>query len=579
MHIALDTFAQQAARRPSYATSVVTGADFEEEPHMRDREIVEDLLAASDGRSMTRRQLVGRVGLGVGVLSAGGVLAACGDNKKSTGTVKKGGAITIGADEDAYVLSGEGANVGQYPLNANIFEGLVRMDPNYGIVPALATSWSLRGGDTWRFALRRGVKMHDGRPFTAKSVKYSFDRIAAQGGGTPGFAKNGTKIVDDYTVDVTPSFPNLRLVEQIVHPENYIVADGTDPVKQPTGTGPFRFGSYKRQQQLVVNRFAGYWATPAALDRITFKFLPDNNARRLALEAGDVALILLVPNEAAADLRNKGFSVYVSPAGAYEAMYQNIGGRKGHTLLQDSDVRHAIEYAIDRDALIAGVFNGQAVAEQTMVPSRVLGDHATKIKGYTHDPAKAKQLLDGAGWKATGDGIRTKGGQPLELQLVDGFPSAAEHTGVPEFVQDQLKRVGIGVKIVKTPDSAAYTERTKSLEGDLWLERGNQNDANPSFLPALLFSKKGLFGPGDYQKMFSPGGKFETTINQALSAPDEDRVKSLVADAMHVLIDEDAIVVPLAGVGQISASSDKVKGFVPQPSRLQVRYDRLGLSA
>jgi peptide/nickel transport system substrate-binding protein len=544
---------------------------------MHDRETVEGLLAMLDGRSLTRRQLVARAGLGVGVLSATGLLAACGDNE-SAGSVKKGGAMTIGADEDAYVLSGQGANVGQYPLNANIFEGLVRMDAHYGIVPMLATSWSLRGEDTWRFDLRRGVRMHDGRPFTAKSVKYSFDRIADQGGGTPGFAKNGTKIVDDYTVDVTPSFPNLRLVEQIVHPENYIVADGTDPVKQPTGTGPLQYGSYKRQQQLVVNRFAGYWGTPAVLDRITFKFLPDNNARRLALEAGDVALILLVSNEAADDLKRKGFSVYVSPPGAYEAMYQNIGGNKGYTLLQDRAVRHAIEYAIDREALIAGVFNGQAVAEQTMVPARVLGDHASTVKGYTHDPEKAKQLLEGAGWQAAGDGIRTKGGKRLALELVSGFPSAAEHTGVAEFVQDQLKRVGVGVKIIKTPDSAAYTAQTKSLEGDLWLERGNQNDANPSFLPALLFSKKGLFGPGDYQKMFAPGGRFETIINKALSAPDEDRVKSLTADAMHVLIDQDAIVVPLAGVGQISAANDKVKGFVPQPSRLQVRYDRLGLA-
>jgi peptide/nickel transport system substrate-binding protein len=546
---------------------------------MRDRDVLEDLLASMEDASLTRRQLVGRLGLGVGALSAAGLLAACGDNKKSSGQIKQGGTVTIGAEEDAYVLSGQGANVGQYPLNANIFEGLVRMDPNYGIVPVLATSWSLRGGDTWRFVLRQGVKMHDGRPFDATSVKYSFDRIAAQGGGTPGFKKGGTKIVDDHTVDVTPSFPNLRLVEQIVHPENYIVADGTDPVKQPTGTGPFRYGSYKRQQQLVVNRFAGYWGTPARVDRLVFKFLPDNNARRLALEAGDVALILGVPSEAAANLKQKGFQTYLSPAGAYEAMYQNIGGKKGRTLLQDKNVRQAIEYAIDRDALITGVFNGQAVAEQTMVPSRLLADNATKVTGYSYDQAKAKQLLDAAGWTAGGDGTRAKGGRALELELVSGFPSAAVHTGVPEFVQDQLKRVGIAVKIVKTADNAAYTARMKSLEGDLWLERGNQNDANPSFLPALLFSKKGLFGPGDYQTMFSPGGAFETIINKALSAPSEEQGKSLVADGMHTLIDDEAIVVALAGVGQISASNDKIRGFAPQPSTLQVRYDRLALSA
>jgi peptide/nickel transport system substrate-binding protein len=545
---------------------------------MRDRDVLEQLLAMSGG--LTRRQLVERAGLGIGMLSVPGLLAACGgeDEKKAGSDVKRGGAVTIGAEADAYVLSGPEANVGQYPLNANIFEGLVRMDPSYGIVPVLATRWELRG-DTWRFTLRRGVKMHDGQAFDAISVKHSFDRIADQGGGSPGLTKKGTKVVDDYTVDITPKFPNLRLIEQIVHPIYSIAAAGTDPVKKPTGTGPFRFGSYEREQQLVINRFAGYWGTPAILDRITFKFLPDNNARRLALESGDVALILGVANETAANLKGKGFSVYTSPAGAYEAIYQNIGGKKGHTILQDRDVRHAIEYAIDRDALIAGVFNGQAVAEQTMVPSRLLGDHAGEVQGYTYDQARATALLDGAGWRTADGGTRKKGDRPLELQLISGFPDSNVHNGVPEFVQDQLKRVGIDVKIVKTSDSAGYTARTKTNEGDLWLERGNQNDANPSFLPALLFSEKGLFGPNDYQTMFAPGGDFETIITDALSASDGEEVTSLVAKAMHALIDEEAIVVPLAGISQISASSDKVKGFVPQPSGLQVRYDRLGRTA
>ena len=549
---------------------------------MAGRDGRDDLLAQWYDEELTRRQAVRRLGLGVGVLSAGGLLGACGSSDKKSGgggKVRKGGALIVGAEEDGYTLSGDEANVGQYPLNVNIFEGLVRMDPNYGIVPVLATSWALQGENTWRFKLRSGVKMHDGNAFDAASVKYTFDRIAAKGGGTPGFEKGGTKIVDDFTVDVTPSFPNQRLIEQIVHPEYAIVAAGTDPVKKPTGTGPFQLADYKRQQEIAVKRFAGYWSTAPILDTITFKFLPDANARRLALEASNVQLILGVPNETAAALKSKGFSVFVSPAGAYEAMYANIGGLKGFTLLQDSAVRHAIEYAIDRDALVAGVYNGQAHSEQTMVPSRVLGAHASDVKGYTHDPEKAKQMLDAAGWKAADGDVRKKGGRELELQLISGFPSAAVHTGVPEFVQDQLKQVGIGVKIVKTPDDAAYTARTGSLRGDLWLERGNQNDANPSFLPALLFSKKGLFGPGDYQKMFAPGGSFDTTINKALSARGEEEVQALVGEAMHDLIDEQAIVIPLAGISQISAATDKVKGFEAQPSALQVRYDRVGLTA
>ena len=543
-------------------------------------EMRQDQLIVWRGEVLTRREAMRRIGLGIGVLSTAGWLAACGDDDDSgSQAVKPGGSLTVGAEEDAYILTGDDANVGQYPLNANIFEGLVRMDPDYGIVPVLAESWELRNGKTWRFKLREGVKMHNGQPFDAQSVKYTFDRIAEQGGGTPGFKKGGTKIVDDYTVDVTPSFENARLVEQIVHPQYSIVADGTDPVKQPTGTGPFQYVSYKKQEELVVKKFADYWGKAPLLDEIRFKFLPDANARRLALESGAVALMLNAPADAVKDLEAKGFNVEQSPPGAYEAMYANIGGRNGYTLLQDKAVRQAVQYAIDRDALIASLFEGQATAEQTMIPARLLGEDAKLIKGYSYDPEKAKQLLDAAGWKEGSGGIRAKGGKKLELELIDGFPSAAVHTGIAEYVQDQLKRVGIGVKIVKTPDSAAYTARTESLKGDLWLERGNQNDANPSFLPALLFSEKGLFGPGDYQKMFAPGGQFETDINKALSAPDEATAKASTASAMHAIIDEDAIVVPLAGVTQIVAMSPKVSGFVGQPSTLQVRYDTVGLTA
>jgi peptide/nickel transport system substrate-binding protein len=553
---------------------------------MNDFRGLESLLRELPLDQITRRQLLRRAGAGAGAVGVAGLLAACGSSSKTTTTAatvktpKRGGMLRVGADADAYVLSGPAANVGEYPLNANIFEGLVRMDPNYGIVPMLATSWTLRPGNTWRFNLRQGVKFHDGTAFTAKDVKYSFDLIATKsGGGTPGFAKHGTKIVDDYTVDVTPTFANARLVEQIVHPENYIIAAGSDPVKHPTGTGPFSFGSYQHQQKLVVNRFAGYWGKPALLDGITFSFIPDSNARLLALESGSIDVMLIVPSQDAADLKSKGFTVGVSPVGAYEAFYINISGKKGYTIGQDVNVRKAIEYGIDRNALIKGIYGGEAAPEQTMIPSRLLGPaDAAMITGYTYDPAKSKQLLDSAGWTVGSGGIRTKGGKALSLQLIDGFPSPDSHTGVPEFVQAQLKQVGIDVKIIVTPDNASYSARMNALQGDLWLEQGNQNDANPSFLPALLFSSKGLFGGSAYQTMFAPGASVDTPINKALATTSETEVKADVAQAMHVLIDEDAIVVTLAGIPRIVATSGKVQGFDNEPSQLQVRYDSVSLA-
>jgi peptide/nickel transport system substrate-binding protein len=488
--------------------------------------------------------------------------------------------LSVGAEDDAYETKGAEANVGQYPLNVNIFESLVRMDASYNLEPGLATKWSFEAPNTWTFTLRRGVTFHDGTPFDAKAVEYTFDRVAETGGGTPGLGADSTKIVDDYTVEITPIFENRRFVEQIVHPSYSIIAPGSNPGKEPIGTGPFKFVRYKRQEEIVVERNDDYWGDKARLEQITFRFLPEPNARRLALEAGEVDLILDVPREAVADLGAKGFVVARSEVGAYEALYQNISGDKGYTILQDPDVRHAIGYAIDREALVQGLLEGLASSEQTMIPSRLLEqENAANVEGYSYDPARAEQLLEQAGWTEGEDGVRVKDGEPLSLELINGFPTAADHGAVPEFLQDQLKRVGIEVRIVKMPDTPSYEERLASKEGDLWIEQGSQNDANPAFLPALLFWSKGLFGDIGYQPLFAPGGRLDELIVQALATPDSQRVKDLMGEAMHVLIDQEAIVIPLAGIFRIEVLTDGVQGYETHPSGLQIRYDEVFLTS
>ncbi|MFN2488704.1 MAG: ABC transporter substrate-binding protein [Actinomycetota bacterium] len=508
------------------------------------------------------------------------ILSACsvggGSDEESSDAVEQ--TLIVGADEDGYTTEGAEADVGQYPLNANIFEGLVRMNENYEIEPALATSWKFVAPNTWRFELREGVTFHDGTPFDAEAVKYSFDRVAKTGGGTPGFAKDGTKVVGDFTVEVTPQFENRRLVEQLVHPSYSIIAPGSNPGKEPIGTGPFSLVEYKRQQRIVVERYDDYWGEPAQLDEITFRFLPDPNARRLALEAGEVDVVLEMAREAIPDLESKGFVVAESQPGAYSAMYLNISGQKGYTILQDSNVRHAIGYAIDRDTLIGGIFEGLATNEQTMVPSRLLEEaNASKIEGYSFDPARAEQLLEDAGWTMGPDGVREKDGEPLRLQLINGFPSASDHGAVPEFIQGQLGDVGIDIEIVKTPDTASYEERLAAGEGDVWMEQGSQNDANPLFLPALLFWSVGLFGDIGYQQLFAPGAEFDALIEDALATPNPAEVKELVGEALHVLIDQEAVVIPLAGLYRLNMLTDEVQGFNTHPSGLQIRYDTVSM--
>ncbi len=526
-------------------------------------------------------------------------LAACGDDDDDGATASPTGdaaaegdaggtgELVVATGEDAYVTEEPEADVGFMPRA--IVEGLVQMTPDYEIEPVLATGWELIEPNTWRFELREGVTFHDGQPFTAEAVKYTFDRIAEAGGGNLKLGPDSTVVVDDQTVEVTPTVENRRLVEQLVHPDRGIIAPGSLPGEEPVGTGPFQFVSYAPQEELVVERYDGYWGDPAGVEQITFRFIPEANARRLALEAGDVDVMLDVPLDAVSSVEGSGFTVDVPEPGLYEAMYANIGGADGYTILQDLDVRRAVGLAIDREALVEGLLNGLAVEEQTVVPARLLGDAAEVIDGFETDLDEAGALLDGAGWAMGDGGVREKDGQPLRLELVNGFPSAEEHGDIAEFVQAQLGEVGIEVDIIVASDTGAYEERLDAAQGDLWLERGNQNDANPAFLPALLFWEEGLFGNLGYQPLFAPGwppedpeprigdGSFDETVVEALAAETNEEVKELTAEAMHLLIDEHAIVIPLAGLVRPLAYRDGVEGLTAHPSGIQIRFDGISL--
>lgn len=528
------------------------------------------------------------VTFGLAVGGAGATTTRAESATDLSGSGDGGGELVVGTGEDTYVSEEPEADVGFIPRG--IFEGLVEMTSDYEIVGVLATDWEFVEPNTWRFTLRQGVTFHDGTPFTAEAVKYTFDRIAERGGDNLRLGPDSTVIVDDYTVEVTPTVENRRLVEQLVHPTHSILAPGGEPGVAPVGTGPFRFESYAPQEELVVVRNDDYWGEPAGVERITFKFIPEPNARRLALEAGDIDVMLDVPLDVVSAVEANGFNVDIPAPGLYEAMYANISGEGGYTILQDLAVRQAVAMSIDRNALVEGVFDGNAVNEQTMVPARLLGEEALQITGFEFDLEAAAALLDDAGWLPGDDGVRERDGERLSLQLVNGFPSAQEHGTVAEFIQAQLGEVGIDVEIITAPDAQAYEDRLGSGQGDLWLERGNQNDANPSFLPALLFWEEGLFGNIGYQPYFAPGwpqgatensegeprvgdGRFDEAVVEALAAPTNEETLARTAEAMHLLIDEYVIVIPLAGLVRPVAFRDGVNGMTAHPSGVQIRFD------
>ncbi|MGH9222380.1 MAG: ABC transporter substrate-binding protein [Acidimicrobiales bacterium] len=522
------------------------------------------------------------------------VIAACGgdDDESSTGTTAAAQAnpnaeLKVGFTEDQYITqatSTNDVNVGVYPLNMNISETLVLFGTNYELKPLLAERWEFRAPNTWRFFIRRGVTFHDGQPLNANTVKAGlFDRLARvlTNGGTVRAGPNSAVVVDEYTLDFTSLVTNYRVPEQLVHPQNGVFAPGSDFSRKPVGTGAFKFVSYAPKETIVAERNDTYWGQKAGVAKITARFYPDSNARRLALEAGDVDVIYQVPAPDVKGLKSRGFTIQNSAVGAYEAMFANIKGTGDRDILSDVNVRKAVALAVDRKALVDGVLEGQGSADQTVIPPGALGSYASAIKGFTTDLAQARTLLDNAGWRVGSDGIREKSGRKLKLRLISGFPAAEVHRPIPTFLQAQLKNVGIDVEIIETPDSPAYTDRLTAKDGDLYLEQGNQNDANPAFLPGLLWYSGPETSGGNYQPIIGPGvdSKFDQLLKPVFTEPDRDKVQKATADAVHEIVDNVVAIIPLNGIFRIYGMKKSVQGFQPHFAFLQVRWEGVTVTA
>jgi len=322
------------------------------------------------GRRLTlnRREFIrGLISAGIALPALPLLLEACSSAKKTAGgQLSSNQALTIGVTQDEYVTSGPKSYLGMYPLNVNAYEPLVVLEPDYSMSPGLAQRWEQVGPNTFRFHLRPGVTFHDGSPFGAADVKYTFDRIASGGGGLVGLGTDSTVVVDDMTVEVTPKHPNLRTIEEVVHPEYSILKQGTQPGANVPGTGPFRFVEYVRQSRVNVTRNEAYWGTKAKAASITFQFVPDDNSRSLALASGqlDVARDLARPTVTSLKAR-PDVQVVSAPVGLYSAMYVNIHGKPPYTIGADPAVRLALETGIDRAGLIKSVFGGLGVVAQT----------------------------------------------------------------------------------------------------------------------------------------------------------------------------------------------------------------------
>ena len=504
-------------------------------------------------------------------LMAGLLLASCGGGAAPTDTPVPAvpQELVIGAAQDQYRLEGDGANLGMYPLNTNIGETLFKLTPDYKVIPWLAERATYIGNDTWEIKLRQGVKFHNGDEFDAEAAKWSLEKQSRWQPLVPTDADN-IKVVDKYTLTITTRFPFGRVAESLAHPSYAMYSPKSDPGKTPITSGPFMLESYKQNEELVVVRNPDYWGQSPKLDKMTFRFIPDNSTRVLALQSGDVDLIINVPRENAgqvAAMKDVTLS-QAEPAGYFALYFATKEQVAPYDLLTDVRLRQAINYALDKEAIANQVYEGYALSAKSITPPIVLPAIDSGIQGFSYDSAKATALLDEAGWKLGADGIREKDGEKLMLTLVSGFPPANLIKPLPEVVKGQLEKAGIGVNLVEFNDIGAYYDYLDTGEVHMVIESGTWNTADISFIPYGLFCGCNTEGEAVLYKRFWINDDFEKQVLLSLSATDAAEAETASVNAAKIWIDEYTSVAPIAYLSNLYGAVNKVKGLTPHPSGL-----------
>ncbi|MBG7618064.1 ABC transporter substrate-binding protein [Herbaspirillum sp. AP02] len=352
-------------------------------------------------------------------------------------------------------------------FSANVFDGLVEYDNDFKLKPALAERWEFsKDGKTLTFYLRRGVKWHDGKPFTSADVKWTLENVwrKIHPRNQILYGKvTSTDTPDDHTVVIHFSEPSLAVLSSLnsngaqVLPKH--LYEGTDILNnpynnKPIGTGPFVFKEWSRGNYITLERNPEYWDKGKPyLDKIVFKVVPDAGARAAALEKGEAqyAPFSPVPLKDAERLAKLPSLKLETRGYEWLSPWLFVDINLDRPYFKDLRVRQALTYAIDRNAFNKVVWYGFGKPADSPVVSTLKQFHTSDVPQYGFDPKKAEALLDEAGLKRGADGTR------LKINL-DYLPYGDDFKRSGEFIRNSLKRVGIEVN-VRAQDTPTYTKR------------------------------------------------------------------------------------------------------------------------
>ena len=484
-------------------------------------------------RSSTRRQFLKRSAMFLSIPAVGALLTACGGNSKSTttsssatsgtgattasptaasviptigvntnaasptaagsgGTPKQGGDMVVVGHQELAGLSPNDIGPGdQWVMITQIHNGLLEQDENFVLQPTLAKTYEAAAdGLSYTFKLNDGVKFHDGTVFSADDVKYTFTFYsdASKGSVIASYFANMDSVdtADPTTAVVKMKAPNAAfaalgacvfIVQSKYHAQ---VGEKTYRTK-PIGTGPFKLKEFISADHTTVEAFPDHFRGAPHLNTFTQKLVAEPSVRTIALETGQAdssVWTLLAQDDLKLNKETNKFTSFTSVSTAVNHFPIN----NNLPFFADKACRQAIMYAIDRQKVIDTVFQGAAVIATANLAPNLASWYNPNVTKYSFDVAKAKSMLDAAGWVVGSDGIRAKDGKRFSFTcaVISGDQARKPEA---ELVQQYLKAVGIEMNIQEQPATTLLQNMTEG-KGDAslfnWTYGGSSGEPDAS---------------------------------------------------------------------------------------------------
>lgn len=351
--------------------------------------------------------------------------------------------VVVGLNIDANTLDPHFVGSTQeYGILKNVFEHLVWINHETGgFDPRLATSWEQIEPLTWEFKLREGVTFQNGEPFNAEAVKYTIERTIDPEVGSnnrfPGAVSlESVEVVDDYTVRIhtekpAPSMLTQLWILQIVPPEHYSTTPLEELARDPVGTGPYRLTEWVKDDHITFEAWDGYWGEQPAIKRIIYRPLPETSTRLAELETGGIDIAIDVSPDNLETVQSiEEVEVRQVQTGRRVFFGMNVAVEP----LDNADVRQALNYAIDWDAINRNVLNGIGQRMATYVTSPY---ENPALEPFPYDPQQAQELLAEAGY-------------PDGFDVVLEVPVARYLKGeeISQAAAANLSDIGVNVEVV-----------------------------------------------------------------------------------------------------------------------------------